>query len=107
LKSSNIWIVDPAPGRRGWPAEPNILRNFALSLLFGLFGGVLLAFGLTKANEKIITVEQAEIVSPAAFTGRCAVAGSKEQKMARSAQLNEVNGSVKPELVSSLRPNVV
>src|SRR3989441_2197011 len=46
LKSSNIWIVDPARPPK-LPAEPKILRNLALSLLFGIFGGVLLAFGLT------------------------------------------------------------
>jgi hypothetical protein len=102
LKSSNIWIVDPARPPR-LPAEPNILRNFALSLLFGMFGGVLLAFGLTKANEKIITVEQAEIASPLPSLGVVPLLGAKNKNRA-SAQLNDVNGSVKPELVSSLRP---
>src|SRR5207245_5853173 len=63
LKSSNIWIVDPArPPRR--PAEPNILRNFALSLLFGILVGVLLAFGLTKLNETISILVQAIALSP-------------------------------------------
>src|SRR5713226_5492877 len=63
LKSSNIWIVDPARPPK-LPAEPKILRNLALSLLFGIFGGVLLAFGLTKMNEKISTLEQALALSP-------------------------------------------
>src|SRR5258705_11017515 len=98
LKSSNIWIVDPARPPR-LPAEPNILRNFALSLLFGLFGGVLLAFGLTKANEKIITVEQAEIVSPLPSLGVVPLLGAKN-KNGTSAQLNEVNSSVKTVFVS-------
>lgn len=102
LKSSNIWIVDPARPPR-LPAEPNILRNFALSLLFGMFGGVLLAFGLAKANEKIFTLEQAEIVSPLPSLGIVPLLGAKN-KNAASAQLHDVNGSVKPELVSSLRP---
>ena len=102
LKSSNIWIVDPARPPR-LPAEPNIPRNLALSLLFGMFGGVLLAFGLTKMNEKIISVEQAEIASPLPSLGVVPLLGAKN-KNGTSAQLNDVYGSVKPELVSSLRP---
>ena len=102
LKSSNIWIVDPARPPR-LPAEPNILRNFALSLLFGMFGGVLLAFGLTKVKEKIFTLEQAEIASALPSLGVVPLLGAKNKNGA-SAQLNDVNGSVKPELVSSLRP---
>jgi succinoglycan biosynthesis transport protein ExoP len=102
LKSSNIWIVDPARPPR-LPAEPNILRNFALSLLFGMFGGVLLAFGLAKVNEKIISLEQAEIASPLPSLGVVPLLGAKNKNGA-SAQLDDVNGNVKPELVSSLRP---
>src|SRR5260370_27201015 len=62
LKPSNIWMVDPARPPR-LPAEPNIPRNFALSLLFGTFGGVLLAFGLEKMNGKISTLKQAVLAS--------------------------------------------
>ncbi len=102
LKSSNIWIVDPARPPR-LPAEPNILRNFALSLLFGMFGGVLLAFGLEKMNEKIITLEQAVIASPLPSLGVVPLLGAKNKNGA-SPQLNDVNGSAKPELVSFLRP---
>jgi succinoglycan biosynthesis transport protein ExoP len=102
LKSSNIWIVDPArPPRR--PAEPNILRNFALSLLFGVFGGVLMAVSLEKRNEKITTLEQAVTVSSLPSLGVVPLLGAKDKNGA-SHQLNEVNGSVKPELVSALRP---
>jgi polysaccharide biosynthesis transport protein len=102
LKSSNMWIVDPARPPR-LPAEPNILRNFALSLLFGVFGGVLLAFGLEKMNEKISTLEQAIIASPLPSLGVVPLLGAKNKNDA-SPQLNDVNGSVKPELVSFLRP---
>jgi polysaccharide biosynthesis transport protein len=102
LKSSNIWIVDPARPPR-LPTEPNILRNFALSLLFGMFGGVLLAFGLTKVNEKIISLEQAEIASPLPSLGVVPLLGAKN-KNGTPAQLSDANGNVKPELVSSLRP---
>ena len=102
LKSSNIWIVDPARPPR-LPAQPNILRNFALSLLFGMFGGVLLAFGLEKMNEKIITLEQAVIASPLPSLGVVPLLGAKNKNGA-SPQLNNADGSVKPELVSALRP---
>jgi polysaccharide biosynthesis transport protein len=101
LKSSNIWIVDPArPPRR--PAEPNILRNFALSLLFGVFGGVLMAFGLGKMNEKISALDQAVMASPLPSLGVVPLLGGKKKNGA-SPQLNDAGG-VKPELVSALRP---
>jgi capsular exopolysaccharide synthesis family protein len=102
LKSSNIWIVDPARPPR-LPTEPNILRNFAVSLLFGFLGGVLLAFGLTKVNEKIVTLEQAVVLSPLPSLGAVPLLGPKS-KNGPSPQLNDLNGNVKPELVSSCRP---
>ena len=102
LKSSNIWIVDPArPPRR--PAEPNILRNFALSLLLGVLGGVLTAFGLGKINEKISSLEQAAIASPLPSLGVVPLLGAKKKNGA-SPQLNDADSDVKPELVSALRP---
>jgi polysaccharide biosynthesis transport protein len=102
LKSSNIWIVDPArPPRR--PAEPNIPRNFALALLFGILGGVLMAFGLGKLNEKISTLEQAAIVSALPSLGVVPLLGAKKKNGA-SPQLQDADGGVKPELVSALRP---
>jgi capsular exopolysaccharide synthesis family protein len=102
LKPSNIWMVDPARPPR-LAAEPKILRNFALSLLFGIFGGVLLAFGLEKMNEKISTLEQAVIASPLPSLGVVPQLGAPS-KNGSSPQLNDVDGSVKPELVSCLRP---
>ena len=102
LKSSNIWIVDPARPPK-LPSEPNIPRNLAVSLLSGFFGGVLLAFGLTKVNEKIVTLEQAVVASPLPSLGVVPLLGVKTKNGA-SPQLNESNGNVKPELVSSLRP---
>ncbi len=102
LKSSNIWIVDPArPPRR--PAEPNILRNFALSLLGGILGGVLMAFGLGKMNEKISALEQAVIASPLPSLGVVPLLGAKKKNGA-SPQINDADSSVIPELVSALRP---
>ncbi len=102
LKPSNIWIVDPARPPR-MPTEPNLLRNFAVSLLFGFFGGVLLAFGLTKVKEKIVTLEQAVIVSPLPSFGVVPLLGTKSQNVA-SSELNDLNGNVRPELVSAVRP---
>jgi polysaccharide biosynthesis transport protein len=102
LKSSNIWIVDPARPPK-LPTEPNIPRNLAVSLLSGFLGGVLLAFGLARANEKIITLEQAVVASPLPSLGVVPLLGAKSKNGA-SPQLNELNGNVKPELVSSLRP---
>ena len=102
LKSSNIWIVDPARPPR-LPTEPNIPRNLAVSLLSGFLGGVLLAFGLTKVNEKIMTLEQAVVASPLPSLGVVPLLGAKSKNGA-SPQLNELNGNVNPALVSSLRP---
>ena len=102
LKSSNIWIVDPArPPRRA--AEPNILRNFALSLVFGILGGVLTAFGLGKMNEKISTLDQAVMASPLPSLGVVPSLGAKKTNSAYP-QLNEADDSVKPALVTALRP---
>lgn len=113
LKSNNIWIVDPARPPK-LPAEPNIPRNFALSLLFGIVGGGLLAFGLTKMNEKISILEEALIVSPLPSLGVVPLLQEKgkngvrpqllKSKRGARPQLNAVNGHVKPELVSLLEP---
>jgi len=102
LKSSNIWIVDPARPPR-LPAEPNIPRNFALSLASGLFGGVLLALGLTQMRENISTLEQAVILSSLPSLGVVPLLGARSKNGA-AAQLNCVNGTVKPELVGIQRP---
>lgn len=102
LKSSNIWIVDPARPPK-LPAEPNIRRNFALSLFFGIVGGIALAFGLTKMNDKITVLEQALILSPLPSLGVVPLLPEKGKKGARP-QLKGANGDVKPELVSFLQP---
>jgi capsular exopolysaccharide synthesis family protein len=102
LKPSNLWIVDPARPPK-LPAEPHILRNFALSLLLGTFGGVALALGLAKVREKISTLEQAVIMSPVPSLGVVPLLGVKGKNGALP-QLKGVNGNVKPELVSSLQP---
>ena len=102
LKPSNIWIVDPATPPK-LPAEPKILRNFALSLVFGIFGGMLLALGLAKTNEKISTLEQAQILSPLPSLGVVPLLKAKSNNRVLP-QLNGVNGELKPELVSFLQP---
>jgi polysaccharide biosynthesis transport protein len=102
LKSSNLWIVDPARPPK-LPAEPKILRNFALAVLFGISGGVLLALGLAKMNEKIDTLEQAILVSPIPSLGVVPLLGVKG-KHGAVRQFPGVNRNVKPELVSSLQP---
>jgi len=102
LKSSNIWIVDAArpPDR---PSEPKILQNIALSLLFGVFGGVLLAFGLEKMNEKTITtLEQAQVLS--SFPALGAVPLMDGRRSGASFQLAVTNGQGNPALVSLMQP---
>src|SRR2546426_6782030 len=56
-------------------------------LLFGIFGGVLLAFGLTKMNEKISTLEQALALSPLPSLGVVPLLEAKSKSRAH-AQLN-------------------
>ena len=102
LKSSNLWIVDPARPPK-LPAEPKILRNFGLAVLFGVSGGILLALGLAKMNEKIDTLEQAILLSPSPSLGVVPLLGVKSKNGAIG-QFPGVNRNVKPELVSSLQP---
>src|SRR5437667_3724625 len=103
LKSSNLWIVDPARPPK-LPAEPNILRNLALSLLFGICGGVWLAFGLAKMEERTIkTVEQAQSLSSLPALGVLPLLETMSRNGA-ARQLTGVGGDVKPELVSLLQP---
>lgn len=102
MKSSNLWIVDPARPPK-LPAEPNIPRNFALSLLFGLSGGVALALGLAKVQEKITTLEQAVLMSPIPSLGVVPQLGLKAKNGARP-DLKGFNGDVRPALVSALQP---
>lgn len=102
LKSSNLWVVDPARPPK-LPTEPNIPRNFALSLLFGVFGGVLLAFGMEKVNKKISTLEQAVVMSPVPSLGVVPLLGISV-KNGDPARLKATSSRVKPELVSSLQP---
>jgi len=102
LKSSNLWIVDPARPPK-LPAEPKILRNLGLAVVFGISGGVLLALGLAKMNEKIDTLEQAILISPCPSLGVVPLLGVKGKNGAIR-QFPGVNRNVKPELVSSLQP---
>jgi polysaccharide biosynthesis transport protein len=62
LKSSNIEVVDPARIPTV-PAKPNIPRNIALAILFGLIGGVVLAFVQERFDTTVRTTEQIEILS--------------------------------------------
>lgn len=102
MKSSNLWVVDPARPPK-LPAEPDILRNFALSVVFGIVGGVALALGLTKVHEKISTLEQAVMLSPVPSLGVVPLLGIKGKNGAIR-QLKGVNGNAKPELVSAMQP---
>lgn len=102
LKSTNLWIVDPARPPR-LPAEPKILRNFGLAVVFGISGGVLLALGLARMSEKIDTLEQAVMISTIPSLGVVPLLGVKGKSGALR-QFPGVNRNVKPELVSSLQP---
>jgi capsular exopolysaccharide synthesis family protein len=80
------------------------LQNIALSLLCGLFGGVLLAFGLDKLNEKTITtLEQAQVLSSLPALGAVPLMAAKRSNGA-AFQLTGVNGYGNPALVSLLQP---
>ena len=101
LKLSGLRVIDPAqPPKR--PSEPNVPRNFGLSVGFGLVGGVLLAFGLAKMHEPISTLEQAQILSPLPALGVVPLLeGSANQSLVEG---NVPQTASKPELVSFLQP---
>ena len=62
LKSSNIQVVDPARVPTT-PAKPDIPRNIAFAIFFGLVGGVVLAFVQEKFDTTVRTTEQIETLS--------------------------------------------
>jgi capsular exopolysaccharide synthesis family protein len=103
LKSSNIWIVDPARAPR-LPAEPNIPRNTALALLFGGFGGVLLAFGMSKMTEKTITnLDQAQALTSLTALGVVPLLDAKNGN-GTTRKLLGIGGRHDPALVTLLHP---
>jgi polysaccharide biosynthesis transport protein len=101
LKLSGLRVIDPAkPPQR--PSEPNVPRNFGLSLGFGLVGGVLLAFGLAKMHEPISTLEQAQTLSPLPALGVVPLLeGNANGSLVEG---NLPRTASKPELVSFLQP---
>jgi capsular exopolysaccharide synthesis family protein len=101
LKLSGLRVIDPAkPPNR--PSEPNVPRNFGLSLLFGVVGGVMLAFGLAKMHEPISTLEQAQILSPLPALGVVPLLEGSGTGFLVEDNLPQV--ASKPELVSFLQP---
>jgi capsular exopolysaccharide synthesis family protein len=68
MQISNVRILDRAepPDR---PASPRPLRNLALAMLLGLFGGVALAFLLETLDTTVTTREQVEERLGLAFLG--------------------------------------
>jgi capsular exopolysaccharide synthesis family protein len=104
LKSSNIWNVDPAraPTR---PSEPKVVRNIALSVVLGLFGGVLLAFGLEKLNESTITtLEQAQVISSLPALGAIPMLEAASRNRAPLQLSGNNNGHSNPALVCLMQP---
>ncbi|MBI3404788.1 MAG: polysaccharide biosynthesis tyrosine autokinase [Acidobacteria bacterium] len=102
LKSSNIWIVDPAIPP-SVPVEPNFLRNFGLALVFGLAGGVGLAFGLEKMNQKIYSLNEAQTLSPLPALGSIPLLDAKTMRGAFPG-VQGIPAQLKPEMVSLQQP---
>jgi capsular exopolysaccharide synthesis family protein len=105
LRSNNIWVVDPARAPI-LPSQPKILLNLALSLVLGLFGGILLAFGLEKLSEKTINgMEQAQILSSLPALGAVPLLNPKS-KSRKPLQIGNGNGNGhgNPALVCLLQP---
>lgn len=57
--SNNVTVVDPAEVPR-WKYKPNMKKNVLLALIFGLFGGVGLAFFFEHMDDTIKAPEQLE-----------------------------------------------
>jgi capsular exopolysaccharide synthesis family protein len=58
---SSVAVIDPAE-RPLFPFEPRPIRNLALGTIFGLLGGIFLAFIVEYFDDSIKTVEEAEQV---------------------------------------------
>jgi polysaccharide biosynthesis transport protein len=102
LKSSNIWIVDPARVPK-LPVEPNLPRNFVLSIFAGVIGGTLLAFGMEKMKRTISTLEQAQMLSPLPSLGVVPLVKAKSSH-GLLRKLEGSNGNLIPALVSFQDP---
>ena len=57
--SNNVTVVDSAEIPR-WKFKPNMTKNVFLALVFGLFGGIALAFFLEHLDDTIKTPDQLE-----------------------------------------------
>ncbi|MGI9103760.1 MAG: GumC family protein [Terriglobales bacterium] len=76
LKSGNVRVIDRA-SVPDHPSSPNIWRNVLLALVFGLTGGIVLAFGQEILDNTIQTPDQVEqmiglpnlVVIPTALAG--------------------------------------
>ncbi len=62
LHSTNVDVIDPAevPDK---PAEPRVLLNVAVGLMFGMFGGMGLAFLLENLDTTITAPENGDILA--------------------------------------------
>jgi capsular exopolysaccharide synthesis family protein len=68
LQVSNVRILDRALPS-GFPIRPNVARNLLLAIIFGLVGGVALAFGAEYLDRTITSQQQVEETLGLTFLG--------------------------------------
>src|SRR5438270_11666888 len=103
LRSNNVKIVDAARVPQA-PSEPNIPRNLAFALLFGLTSGGGLAFLLENLDNTVRTPEQAQMISALPALGMIPL-GSKRPNEDGSRRLAVASSKEAVELVTQSRPD--
>jgi exopolysaccharide transport family protein len=106
LKSSNVHIVDGAriPTR---PTSPNIPRNLQFGAIFGLMGGLGLAFVLEGLDNTIRTPEQMQIVSGLSSLGIVPLnsrMGAAARKLSFARRLHSDGSADNTAMVAVARP---
>ncbi|MBI5055557.1 MAG: polysaccharide biosynthesis tyrosine autokinase [Nitrospirae bacterium] len=80
LTESNVQVLDRAEIPKA-PFKPNKAFNMALALMFGLSGGVLLAFFVEYFDRTIRTPDDVEKNSPVRVIGMVPISGQKTAKL--------------------------
>jgi Mrp family chromosome partitioning ATPase/uncharacterized protein involved in exopolysaccharide biosynthesis len=103
LRASALSVIEPAAIPEA-PSKPRIALNVALGLVFGLVGGVGLAFLFENLDTTLYTAEQVEAVTAVSTLGRIPTA---REERSRSGTPSSNGKSSHEEAYRRLRTNIL